>query len=174
MIQVRPFQALAAMAVFRQLDWSDHMEAELVRGVPALSLELFGDWYAVRGNCLINYVIETASGVPFALLALAHTGQAGVAQAALLARDHGRFRRPLAQLGAAIREQMPVWCQQHGVRRIEARAWTDHPTACKFLSQIGFRAECDMPGFGGAGTVTFRQFAWLAPTARPLAPMPSS
>lgn len=174
MIQVRPFQALSAMVVFRQLDTSDHLEAELVRGAPALALELFGDWWAVRGNCILNLVVQTPAATPFALLALANTGQAGVAQAALLARDHARFRRPLAELGAAIREQMPVWCAERGVHRVEARAWTDHPSACKFLSQIGFRAECDMPGFGPSGAVTFRQFAWLAPRPDPLAPMPNS
>jgi hypothetical protein len=41
-----------------------------------------------------------------------------------------------------------------------------HPTGKvgAVFSRLGFAHECDMPGFGAGGTVTFRQFAWTAPT----------
>ena len=170
MIVVRPFDSLSAIAVFRQLDTNDQLEAEIVRGAPVAALDLFADWRAASGACWFNHVIQTRAGASFAVLALAPTGQHGVAQAALLARNHHRFRRHIAALALRIRREMPVWSAQHGVNRIEARAWADHPSASRFLTAIGFQAECDMPGFGPGGTATFRQFAWM-PQEKPLAPV---
>lgn len=163
MIIARPFTDLSAMAVFRQLDPSDHLEAELIRGAPAHALGLFADWRAASRACLLNLCIETSTGTPFAVLALAHTGQAGVAEAALLARNHARFARPLRELAATIRAELPKWCAEHGIHRIEARCWAGHPSAARLLSLIGFRAEADMLGFGQTGQITFRQFAWIDP-----------
>lgn len=166
MITARPWEDLAAVAVFRQLDAADHLEAELVRGAPAQGLGLWADWRAVAGHRLLDLVLHTGAGTPFAVLGLSHTGQAGVASAALLARNHARFARPLAQAVVLIRARMPAWCADTGVRRIEARSWTGHPTAGRLLSAIGFAAEADMPGFGGDGSVKFTQWAWTAPTER--------
>lgn len=163
MIRVRPFDSLSAIAVFRQLDPSDQLEAELVRGAPSPALDLFADWRAATRGSLMNLVAETAGGTPFAVLTLAHSGQYGVAEAALLARDHARFRRPLAELALAIRQRMPDWCAEQGVRRIEARTWAGHPTAARLLAAIGFACEADLPGFGPDGRQHFRQFAWISP-----------
>lgn len=172
MIQARPFTSLAAMAVFRQLDASDQMEAELLRGAPTPALDLFADWRGAAQGCLINLVFETAAGTPFAVLALAHTGVAGVAQAALLARDHARYRRHLAELAVLIRARMPGWCVEHGVRRVEARCWASHPTAPRLLRHLGFVMEAPMFGFGGHGRATFLQFAATFPAFSP-APAPA-
>lgn len=172
MIRVRPFTDLAAMAVFRHLDPSDQLEAELVRGAPAQALGLFADWRAAAAGGVLNLVLETAGATPFAVLALGHTGQAGVAQAALLARDHGRFRRPLAEAAVLIRARMPGWCAERGIHRIEARCWAGHPTAAGLLTGIGFAHEADMPGFGADGAVVFRQFAWVAARSAPASPEP--
>jgi hypothetical protein len=168
MIEARPYEDLAAMSVLQWLDPNDWIEAELTRGAPTTALALFADWRSMQPIRLASYVAVTApnrGSTSFALFALANTGQAGVAQAALLARDHARYRRPLAELALTIRNALPEFCADRGIHRIEARAWVDHPTASRFLTALGFVAECDMPGFGRTGQVTFRQFAWLAPAS---------
>lgn len=167
MIEVRPFEDLAAWSVFQRLDPHDHLEAEFVRGAPATPLALFCDWRAAQPIQCVSLVIQTDArhgAVPFAVLCLANTGQAGVAQAALLARSHEHFRRPLAALAAQIRSRFPAVCAELGIHRIEARCWSNHPSAAILLDRIGFRHECDMPGFGKSGHITFRQFAWIAPS----------
>jgi len=170
MIEVRPYDDLAAMAVLSRLDPHDFMEAELVRGALSGHLALFAEWRAMEAVRLVSYVAITSprrGARPFAVFALANTGQAGVAQAALLARDHHAFRRPLAELALAIRQGMPDFAARHEIHRIEARAWADHPTASALLVSLGFSPECDMPGFGLTGRITFRQFAWTCPTITP-------
>lgn len=165
MIDPRPYTDEGAMIVLSRLDPHDVMEAEAVRGERVSHLSLFGDWRAMRGAWVGSWVIytDTAGGEPFAVLALAHTGQRGVAGAALLARDHRRYRRAMVQLARLIRETMPAFAAELGVTRIEARAWARHPRASAFLSLVGFSHETDMPGFGRDGTEVFRQFAWTDP-----------
>ncbi len=174
MIQVRPFSSLSAMAVFRHLDPADQIEAELIRGAPSTPLDLFADWRAVAAAGPLNLVLETAGSTPFAVLALTHTGQAGVAQAAFLARDHARFRRDIARAAVLIRARMPGWCADRGVHRIEARCWTGHPTAPHFLTAIGFAPEAVMPGFGLTGQISFAQFAWVSPVLSAADPTPTT
>lgn len=164
MIELAPYDEVAALAVFRQMDLHDLMESRLIRGMAAHHLQLFAEWHAAQGGLVLSLVArDRAQGVPFALLALGQTGQHGVAQAALLARDHGRFRRELAQAGLRIRLELPEICSGLGIHRIEARCWRDHPTAAAFLRACRFRHECDMPGFGPKGAFTYRQFAWTRP-----------
>lgn len=170
MIQLRPYEDLAAMAVLQRLDPMDRVEAELVRGAATTHLALFADWRAMQPARVASWVVLTdpsRGSDPFALLAIGNTGQAGVAEAALLARDHGRFRRPLAVLAATLRSEMPGWAMERGIHRIEARCWAGHPTASRLLAAIGFAHEADMPGFGGTGTTVYRQFAWLSPALSP-------
>lgn len=163
MIEVRPYDDLAAMSVLSRLDPWDLMEAEAVRGAAVTHLALFADWRALQPFRLASWVILTGAAEPFALLSLTHTGQAGVAQAAFLARDHRRFRRELVEVARRIRTDMPAWAAEMGVARIEARAWARHPRASAFLTLTGFAHEADLPGFGPAGAETFRQFAWTDP-----------
>lgn len=167
MIEARPFDDLTAMAVFRDLDPMDRIEAELIRGASCTHLGLFADWRAAQAGAVLSRVILTGperGARPFAVLVLGHTGQAGVAQAALLARQHRAFRRELAALARVIRQRMPDFCAELGIQRIEARCWAGHPSASRLLAAVGFAHECDMSGFGGAGRVIFRQFAWTAAT----------
>lgn len=172
MIVLTPYDDLAAMQVLSRLDPWDWAEAEATRGAPVTHLQLFAEWRAMQAARLASWVVyeDQARDRPFALLALAHTGQRGVAAAALLARDHRKFRRPLVQLAHLIHAEMPGWCADAGVNRVEARAWAGHPRASLFLRRIGFREETAMPGFGRDGSETFRQFAWTNP--RCLAPSP--
>lgn len=166
MIEVRPYDDLAAYAVLSRLDVSDQLEAELIRGAHAASLELFADWRAVIPASIGGHVFFTepsAGGVPFAVGALVASGQAGVAQAALLARDHRHFRRPLVQLARRLRAELPSYCVKHNINRIEARCWADHPTAARFLGLIGFSPEAILYGFGPSGQVPFIQFAMVNP-----------
>jgi hypothetical protein len=166
MIDLRHYEDLAAMAVLQALDPNDRIEAELIRGAATTHLALFADWRAVQPVRVGSWVIHTSAdrgAKPFALLALCNSGQAGVAEAALLARNHRVFRRQLALLAAVIRAEMPAFCARAGIHRIEARCWAGHPTAARLLSALGFTHEADMPGFGPGGTVTYRQFAWISP-----------
>lgn len=165
MIQARAYDELAAMAVFRALDPYDLMEAQIMRGRAATHLSLFSDWHAMQAHAVLSLVAFTdpAQGArPFAVLMLGNTGQAGVAQAALLSRDHGAFRRALVEAAREIRAVMPEFCDKAGIHRIEARAWAGHPRAARFLQAAGFCKEAVMPGFGAAGTESFIQFAWVA------------
>lgn len=161
MIDLRPFDHHGAMAVIRNLDPFDTMEAEATRGAAASHLAIFAEWCAIEGVRVGSWIISKAStGEPFAVLALTNTGQGGVAGAALLSRDQRRYRRELVALARLIRVRMPTYCAELGIHRIEARAWAKHPRASKFLSLIGFTHETDMPGFGPNGHEIFRQFAW--------------
>lgn len=164
MIRVCPFEDLAAMAVFRQLDVHDHMEAELVRGVPYTTLGLFAEWRMAQAHGPLSLIATTGSAErPFAIFCLGHTGQAGVAQGALLAAHHDRHRIALARLALAIRDKMPAFAAETGIHRIEARCWAGHPTAARLLTGMGFAHEADLSGFGRDGAHTFRQFAWTRP-----------
>ena len=174
MIRVHPFEDLAAMAVFSRLDVHDHIEAELVRGAPSTALGLFADWRTAQAQGPLSLIATTGpAGRPFAVLALVNSGQAGVAEGALLAADHSRYRMAMARLAVAIRQRLPAFCTETGIRRIEARCWAGHPTASRLLSGIGFRHETDLPGFGRDGVQTFRQFAWVWPASPPVCPSPA-
>lgn len=166
MIRLHPYDDLSAMAVMRHLDHHDQLEADLTRGATTTALSLFAEWRAMQAIRVASHVAQTVGGTPFAVFALANTGQAGVAQAALLARDHAYYRRPLAELAIAIRNGLPGFCTERGIHRIEARAWAAHPTASRLLHALGFTHETDMPGFGLTGAITFRQFAWLSPALK--------
>jgi hypothetical protein len=169
MIALGPYSDDHAMAVLSRLDPWDWAEAEATRGAPVTHLQLFAEWRAMQAARVASWVVfdhETRT-CPFALLALAHTGQRGVAGAALLARDHRRFRRPLVELARRVRDGIAGYCAEAGIHRIEARAWAGHPRASAFLALTGFTHECDMPGFGRAGEETFRQFAWRTPDVAP-------
>ncbi len=169
MIHIRPHEDLAAHAVLSRLDLNDQIEAELVRGQAAGGLQLFAEWRAMQGFWVAGHVFCTATGAPFAVGALVSTGQAGVAQAALLARDHARFRRPLAEAALRIAAHLPGVCRDRGIHRVEARCWAAHPSASRLLAALGFSHEADLPGFGPDGRAVFRQFALLLP-----APLPQS
>ncbi len=165
-IALRPYEDFAAMAVLGALDAADALEAELVRGAGASRLALFADWRGMEAWREASFVAVAGAGAtPFAVFGLMRTGQAGVGAAALLARDHARWRIALCRLAVILRHGLPGWCAERGIRRIEARAWAAHPTASRLLAGIGFVHECDMAGFGPDGRTRFRQFAWLPPPA---------
>jgi hypothetical protein len=168
MIRVCPWDDLAALAVFNRLDVHDHIEAEIVRGTVYTAPGLFADWRMAQGQGPLSLIARThPAGRPFAVIALGNTGQAGVAQAALLAADHDRHRLDLARLAVAIRQRMPAFAAETGINRIEARAWAGHPTAARLLAAMGFTHEADLPAFGRDGRHLFRQFAWTASIAPP-------
>lgn len=175
MIHARPYDDLAALSVFQFLDADDRLEAELVRGRGMAAVALWAEWRAVvplHALSIVAHVSDAPGSTAFAVLALGNTGQAGVAQAALVARDHRRYRRSLAALARAIRDQMPAFCQERGIHRVEARAWAGHPRASGFLEAVGFHLEAELPGFGADGAATFRQYAWLStqPTEKEFGP----
>jgi hypothetical protein len=170
LITLRPYDDATARQVLGRLDLCDQLEAEFVRGRRIEDpLSLWADWRAMVPAHLLSLVAldrrrdgQGFIDVPFAVVALANTGQAGVAQAALLARDHAAFGVALARLAVMIRRGLPDFAAQHGIHRIEARSWGDHPTAGRLLRQIGFAREAVMPGFGVSGSVAFHQWAWIS------------
>lgn len=172
MILAAPYDDAPAFLILSRLDPWDWLEAEATRGQAVTHLQLFAEWRAMQAARLASWVVydDQTRTCPFALVALCHTGQRGVAGAAMLARDHRRFRRPLVELARLIRTEMPGWARDAGVTRIEARAWAGHPRASAFLALTGFAHECDMPGFGPAGDACFRQFAWTDPALTDPAP----
>ena len=168
-IDARPYDDFAALQVFRHLDRNDLIEAQVVRGAAASHLSLFGDWRAAGAAAIASFVLhvedhQALADQPFAVLALAHTGQTGVAQAAFLARSHGKFRGPIARAAVLIRQRLPHLCADTGIHRIEARCFNAHPTAPRLLTALGFQHECTMAGFGARGANRFRQYAYLSPT----------
>lgn len=149
MIQLRPPEPLALSAVLSRLDLHDQIEAELIRGRAATGLELFADWWAMRGAWVGSHVFATApsrGAAPFAVGALVNTGQR-------------------AALRLAV--ELPEFCQARGIHRVEARCWAAHPSAPRFLTMIGFAREVDMPGFGADGSQLFSQFALYVPPLPP-------
>ncbi len=163
-LQLQPWDDLDAMLVFKMLDVNDFAEAEAVRGRRVMGLGLWADWRAIEAARVMSFVAY-ADDTPFAVMGLANTGQAGVAEAALLARSHHAFRRALARLGRAVRARLPAVAAEIGLHRVEARCSSDHPTASGFLAGCGFVHEADMPGFGPGGGLTFRQFARVFPAS---------
>jgi len=166
MIQIQPFDDFTSLMVFRQLDPHDKMEAEMVRGTTASHLALWADWRMAQAHGVVSHILAldaAQGGHPFAVLVLGNTGQAGVAQAAMLSRNHTKFRHALILAAIRIKREMPAFCADVGIHRIEARCWHDHPTAAKFLTAVGFNCEANMPGFGGHGNTSFDQFAWTNP-----------
>jgi hypothetical protein len=161
MISLGAYDPAAALIVFRDLDPCDLMEAQVMRGSAAHFAKLMAEWDAVQASAPLSLILKQG-GIPFGVLLVGNTGQAGVGQAALLARNHRRFRRGLWAAGRAIAQDMPAWCDDRGVHRIEARAWSGHPRAGVFLRLCGFRLEVAMPGFGATGAETFHQYAWTA------------
>lgn len=163
-LRLDPWQDEAGHAVLTRLDANDLREASLVRGGPVTGLALWADWRAMEPHRIASLIACRAeTGTPFAVFGLVNTGQAGVAEAALLARDHALFRLPLARLCASLRAAMPGWCAARGVRRIEARAWAGHPTAARMLRALHFFPEAVMGGFGPEGRHQFVQHAWTDP-----------
>lgn len=170
-ITLRPYEDHAALAVFERLDPLDHREAEITRGAAATPLALWADWRAMQPATVIS-LVACVDATPFAVIALGNTGQGGVAQAALLARDHVRFRPQLRRLAAMIRTDIWHECYRRRIHRIEARCWAGHPSAARLLSLLGFAHECRMPGFG-LGQHDFHQFAWTLPLPSAPAPQPT-
>jgi hypothetical protein len=168
-VQVKYYSDHAAMAVLSRLDASDQTEADLVRGAVSSHLQLFADWRALEPARVVSLVLcagSEAAPMPFAVLGLSNTGQAGVASAALLARDHIKFKRHLMATCLLIRDRIPVICAENGIHRIEARTWGGHPRASLFLRACGFAFETDLHGCGRDGRTVFRQFAWTNPNIR--------
>ena len=165
-VLAKPYSDHAAMAVLSRLDPSDQAEADHARGERSSHLQLFADWRAVEPARVVSLVLcagSEAAPIPFAVLGLSNTGQAGVASAALLARDHIKFKRHLMATCLLIRDRMPPFCVEHGIHRIEARTWGGHPRASLFLRSCGFAFETDLHGYGREGRTVFRQFAWINP-----------
>lgn len=169
-IEPVPFDSVPALTVFRNLDKFDAIEAGLVRGQKTHHLDLFADWRSVQQGAVLSLVLNERPAVdggrPFAVLCLAHTGQAGVAQAAMLSRSHGRFARALRRAAREIRRELPGFCASNGIHRVEARCWRLHPTAARFLTFCGFSHEADLPGFGRNGNNSFAQYAWVQPDGK--------
>lgn len=167
-VQLRPYDNLSAHAVLTRLDPADRAEAALIRGGEADGLDLFADWRAGAAFWIGSRVAVSSpvrGAVPFAVVAVTRAIAPGIAHAALLARDHGRFRRDLVELARLLAAELPGWAARERLTRIEARSWAGHPRAAGLLMAVGFCAECVMPGFGPAGRDSLIQWAWTRAAA---------
>ncbi|SDW15693.1 hypothetical protein SAMN05444336_101269 [Albimonas donghaensis] len=150
-LSMEPLAPAPALAVLTDLDAHDRMEAAFTLGS-----------HFDAGDALRQLICQEAAGglfftvwrhapeggaLPFALVGFSPVYMPGCFAGALLARDHRRWRRPLAQLAAAMRADLPAWAQARGVARIEARCWSSHPTAPALLTAIGFAREATVPRF---------------------------
>lgn len=143
-----------AYRVLEALDINDMVELALWREGDPLPLALWHDWKACVGWRPLTRIALWGS-TPVALLGLQLTGR-GVAQAALLSRDHHVFRRALVRLARRIRSELPDRAAEMGIARIECRSWTGHPTAGRLLTACGFRLEAELAGY----PAPFAQYAW--------------
>lgn len=166
MIRLEPYNDQSAWAVLSQLDMNDLFEAHVECGAPVHPLELFSHWRNLVQASVATFVCVKASAagsVPFAVVALARTGAFGEARAALLARDHKRFRPEIARAVRQFRRVLPDICRANEIHRVEARCWADHPTAPDLLVHLRFGFEAELAGFGRSGVVPYLQFARLFP-----------
>lgn len=164
LIRVRAYSDKPALEVLENLDLNDATEVVLMRGPDdAGALAMLSDWRMVNKMGAVSFIafVEGAD-VPFAVMSIAPDGMPGCGRAALLAKDHRLWRRELVVLAGMICKQLPVIAASMGLHRIEARTWSNHPTASALLSAVGFSLDADMPGFGVSGELSLRQFSWVA------------
>lgn len=161
------FNAERALRVLRNLDVNDAVEASILNG-------RFDPYEALAGFVAASPVMirldiaEVArpdgQRIPFAIVALSRTGFPGVAAAQMIACNHAHFRAELWALARMIRDGLPGFARDAGVRRIECRCYGRHPTAAGFLRALRFDQEGgDLKGFGPGGDVAVLQFAWTQP-----------
>lgn len=162
-IAVQDWSDHQAVQVFNDLDPNDLLEAEVAKGHFLHHMAAFAEWRAINPMRSLSVILATegvATNTPFAVLGVNITGQFGVGEAALLARKHGKFQRELVLAAKEIRASLPAWAARAGFNRIEARSWSEHPTAGAFLQKCGFQFEMAMHGFGASGQQVFHQYAW--------------
>lgn len=157
-----PFQDGAAVHVLRGLDPADRDECVLTSPLMGDHYALHRCWASIPALPGSNHVVMSARTLrPCALFMANPTGVDGVASVALLARDHRKHWRELAELCLCLRSQLPVYAQKMGLHRIEVRCWEDHPTAPRLLRAMGFQIEGVLRGFGPEGQHRFIQFAMI-------------
>jgi len=170
-IEIVDYTPQDADRVFKFIDLNDETEALHARGFAArpddFNLQIMLDWHGGQAfrimSCVGLLKGKSKVSAPFAVFAIGHTGQSGVAQAALLAKHHFGFTRELAELVILIRHALPTIAADHNIHRIEVRSWANHPTAPNLLSALGFEKECTMLGFGATGMDEYHQYARLFP-----------
>lgn len=159
-VYLTPYEDAAAMAVLRNLDPADRDEALRTSAELGNIYALHAGWRGLPvypGTSQI--AVSTRRYQPFAVFAASPAGAAGVATVSLLARDHGAFRREIAELVLHLRGILPQLMAQHGVRRLEVRSWAGHPRAGGLLRGMGFAVEATCKGFGPEGADVFTQWA---------------
>lgn len=150
------------------LDMADFREAIRVIGRGVTSVELVDVWAETTrtAHLALTAIDLERDAEPFALLALSPSEIAHVARAYMVATDHRRRRRRLAELAAMVRRDLPAMARAHRVRRVEVRSWTDHPTADRLIRRCGFEHECTFHVPDHAlrpEPVAFRQYAITIP-----------
>ncbi|MEC9435152.1 MAG: hypothetical protein VYD87_19800 [Pseudomonadota bacterium] len=153
-----------ALAVLADLDRHDRTEAGFALGSrfePGEALRQILRQEAAGALFFTVWSHAPAGGaMPFAIGGFSPVYMPGCVAGALLARDHRRWRRPLARLALALRVDLPGWARARGVDRIEARCWSSHPTAPGLLGAIGFAREAAVPRFVN-DPAPLQQFALL-------------
>lgn len=165
MIDLVQYRPELAVEVFRNLDGADRMEADALRDPGTHFLGLFGDWHNAARHAIESgvFVKKSALGnAPFAVIALANTGIAGVAEGAFLAADHSQNFWSIGRAAVFLKRHWLSYMAERQIHRIEARCDAAHPRASRLLEQIGFEFCCNLPGYGRDGSHTFKLYALTA------------
>ncbi|MDF2235382.1 hypothetical protein P2H44_22735 [Albimonas sp. CAU 1670] len=154
-LSLTPLTCGPALRVLQELDPQDRREAGCALNgdaSPDFLLREFLRRQGEGGHVFVAWSHRPEGGAdPFAILGVAAIIASGVGSAALLARRHDRWRPQLRALAFALRVDLPPWARLQGFHRLEARSWSDHPTAGTLLGAIGFRHELRLVGFAAGG-----------------------
>lgn len=148
----------AVLEVLQDLDNRDWLELVAAKGRAASAFDLWAEWRQLRGLGAVR--VARWDAVPFAVLGVINAGSLGVGQAALVARDHRRWRRGLVLLARLMRSELVAFAAAQDLWRIECRSWVGHPSAASLLAHLGFRLEAELAGFHPRGQGVFLQWAW--------------
>lgn len=149
-LSLAPFAPRAALRVIEDLDALDRVEIQLggIDPTPDEILRQFVIQSAGGAHFQIAYAHAPEGGAtPFAIIGVAEALAVGTGSVALIARDHRAWARPLRRLAAGLRADLPTAMCRSGLRRLEARCWSAHPTAPRLLRAIGFAFETELRGF---------------------------
>lgn len=162
------FTGEAALKVFRNLDWDDRVECDLMAGrfdpLSAVAQRMMASPHMCEARVASVLRETTGMKTPFAVICLAQTGYRGVASAEFLSCSYKAFWRELACLASMTRDLIAGIAEKHDLTRIEFRSWAGHPRAAKLGAALGFHREAVTPGYGPDGRVEGELWAWTRPT----------
>lgn len=93
---------------------------------------------------------------PIALVGIWPNSPVSVLVNAIATDEFARIALPLTR---HLKHTVIPWMRARGVTRAECRCLKTHEQAVRWLTMLGARAECEVPGLGKNGE-TYLQMAW--------------